>query len=253
VRSTATAISGRGCLLARRLVEAGRGPSSKCKAAAGTTHDDVFNRVSKLASDVDPGMAALVSDLKERGQLDRTLVVWMASSAAPQKSIRAPAATNWPSVFNVAIAGGGIRGGQVIGTSAADGTRVQDRPVTNPRPLLYGLQVAQGQPANRIDQPAGRPLKIRRWRQTGRRAVRLTLRRFPLNDPTKSLAASYYRASRAPLGSASFSRRTALEIAELKAGVMVSFSRQAARAARGRFKKGARLPRPWVLMLSARR
>jgi hypothetical protein len=150
---------GRGCLLARRLVEAGV-TFVEVQSRGWDTHDDVFNRVSKLASDVDPGMAALVSDLKERGQLDRTLVVWMGEFGRTPKINPRTGRDHWPSVFNVAIAGGGIRGGQVIGTSAADGTRVQDRPVTIPDLFCTVCKSLKVNPRIESISPLGRPLKI---------------------------------------------------------------------------------------------
>src|SRR5690606_19865384 len=67
---------GRGCLLARRLVEAGV-TFVEVQSRGWDTHDDNFNRVSALSAQVDPALAALISDLKERGRLDRTLIVWM--------------------------------------------------------------------------------------------------------------------------------------------------------------------------------
>jgi len=150
---------GRGCLLARRLVEAGV-TFVEVQSRGWDTHDDVFNRVSKLASDVDPGMAALVSDLKDRGRLDRTLVVWMGEFGRTPKINPRTGRDHWPRVFNVAIAGGGIRGGQVIGSSSADGTMVQQRPVTIPDLFCSVCKSLQVNPRIESISPLGRPLKI---------------------------------------------------------------------------------------------
>ena len=124
------------------------------------THDDVFNRVNKLASDVDPGFSALVSDLKERGRLDRTLVVWMGEFGRTPKVNPRGGRDHWPSSFNVAIAGGGVRGGQVIGASAADGTGVKDRPVTIPDLFCSVCKSLDVNPRIESISPLGRPLKI---------------------------------------------------------------------------------------------
>ena len=67
---------GQGCLLARRLVEQGV-TFVEVESPGWDTHDDNFNRVKKLAQGVDPAFATLVADLKERGLLEKTLVVWM--------------------------------------------------------------------------------------------------------------------------------------------------------------------------------
>ena len=150
---------GRGCLLARRLVEAGV-TFVEVQSRGWDTHDDVFNRVNKLSSDVDPGLASLVADLKERGRLDRTLVVWMGEFGRTPKINPRGGRDHWPSLFNVAIAGGGVRGGQVIGASAADGTHVQDRPVTVPDLFCSICKSLNVNPRIESISPLGRPLKI---------------------------------------------------------------------------------------------
>ena len=150
---------GRGCLLARRLVEAGV-TFVEVQSRGWDTHDDVFNRVAKLSSDVDPGMAALISDLKERGRLDRTLIVWMGEFGRTPKINPRSGRDHWPRVFNAAIAGGGIRGGQVIGSSSADGNGVQERPVTIPDLFCSVCKSLNINPRTETISPLGRPLKI---------------------------------------------------------------------------------------------
>jgi len=84
---------GQSCLLARRLVEAG----VRCISInynGWDTHTDNFNSLKKsLLPPLDTGYAALLADLKQRGLLDTTLVVWMASSAARPKSTAPPEGT----------------------------------------------------------------------------------------------------------------------------------------------------------------
>ena len=85
---------------------------------------------------------------------------------------------HFPRVFNVALAGGGVKGGQVIGASNPDGTEVKDRPVERPRPAGLDLPFAQGRP-DQGGHDAGRPAdQGRRRRQAGPGAVRLA--RFAL-------------------------------------------------------------------------
>ena len=67
---------GQGCLLARRLVETGV-TFVEVESDGWDTHQDNFERVKNLAGPTDQGFAALVADLKERGMLDKTLVIWM--------------------------------------------------------------------------------------------------------------------------------------------------------------------------------
>jgi hypothetical protein len=150
---------GRGCLLARRLVESGV-TFVEVQSKGWDTHDNLYDRVGKLANDVDPGFAALVSDLKERGRLDRTLIVWMGEFGRTPKINPRGGRDHWPSNFNVAIAGGGVRGGQIIGSSAADGTHVQDRPVTIPDLFCSVCKSLNVNPRIESISPLGRPLKI---------------------------------------------------------------------------------------------
>jgi hypothetical protein len=131
---------GQGCLLARRLIEHGvtfvEVASHHPDASAGwDTHIDNFAVTSKLVSWVDPGYATLISDLKERGMLDKTLIIWMGEFGRTPK-INNRGATggrdHYPAAFNVALAGGGIKGGQVIGSTDKNGVEVAERAVTVP-------------------------------------------------------------------------------------------------------------------------
>ncbi len=105
---------GRGCLLARRLVEAGV-TYVEVRLGPWDTHRDNFTAVSQLATAADPGFAALVADLKQRGMLERTLVVWMGEFGRTPRINPNTGRDHYPRVFSAAMAGGGIRGGQVIG------------------------------------------------------------------------------------------------------------------------------------------
>jgi hypothetical protein len=120
-------------LLARRLVE--HGVTTVFVAKGGwDTHGDNTNSCKKLSAIVDPALAALLSDLKDRGRLDRTLVLWMGEfgrtpdyqGGSPGKEGR----DHYPRAYSVALAGCGIKGGQVIGATTPDGKEVKDRPVT---------------------------------------------------------------------------------------------------------------------------
>ena len=118
-----------GCLLARRLVESG---VACVEVSAGNwdTHQDNFQRTSDLAKQVDQPMAQLITDLKQRGMLDTTLVVWMGEFGRTPRINPRGGRDHYPKAFNAAIAGGGIRGGQVIGATDAGGNAVSDRPIS---------------------------------------------------------------------------------------------------------------------------
>ena len=120
---------GAGCLLARRLVEAGV-TFVEVNVEGWDTHEDNFNRTADRTAMIDQPMAQLITDLRERGMLERTLVLWMGEfGRTPQINARA-GRDHYPRAFNVALAGGGIRGGQVVGETDAGGVEVIERPVT---------------------------------------------------------------------------------------------------------------------------
>src|SRR5207253_10866847 len=95
---------GQGCLLARRLVESGV-TFVEVESNGWDTHQDNFSRVKSLAEGVDPGLAALVGDLKERGMLDRTLVIWMGEFGRTPRVNPNTGRDHYPRAFNVALAG----------------------------------------------------------------------------------------------------------------------------------------------------
>jgi hypothetical protein len=150
---------GRGCLLARRLVEAGV-TFVEVRMGNWDTHRDNFTTVTQLASQTDPGLAALVADLKQRDMLERTLVVWTGEFGRTPRINPNTGRDHYPRVFNAAIAGGGIRGGQVIGASTADGTQVKDDAVTVPDLFSTICKSLKVDPHKENLSPIGRPLKI---------------------------------------------------------------------------------------------
>ena len=111
---------GQSHLLARRLVESGtrfvttvNGPS-----ITWDTHKDNFNGLSKrLVPPMEQAYTALLDDLEERGLLDTTLVVWMGEFGRTPKINADAGRDHWPGCYSVLLAGGGVRGGQVIGAS----------------------------------------------------------------------------------------------------------------------------------------
>ena len=123
--ATATAATpfGQGCLLARRLVEAGVTFVEVALQRLGHAPGQLQPRQDAERAGR-PGFAALVADLKERGLLDRTLVIWMGEFGRTPHINPNTGRDHFPRAFNVALAGGGIKGGQVIGATSADGTDV---------------------------------------------------------------------------------------------------------------------------------
>jgi hypothetical protein len=122
---------GQGCLLARRLVEKGV-PFIEVSLANWDTHNNNFEQVKNLCGTLDAAWSALMEDLKDRGLLDSTTIVWMGEfgrtpKIAKERTGRDHFAVAWSTV----LAGGGIKGGQAIGKTSKDGMEVTDRPTSS--------------------------------------------------------------------------------------------------------------------------
>ncbi|MCB1089861.1 MAG: DUF1501 domain-containing protein, partial [Verrucomicrobiae bacterium] len=150
---------GQGCLLARRLVEAGV-TYVHVKSEGWDTHADNFNLVKKQAGDVGTGFSTLIADLKDRGMLDKTLVVWMGEFGRTPRINGKAGRDHHPLSFNVALAGGGVQGGRVVGSTTATGSEVAERPVTVPDLFCTFYQALGIDPRKENTSPLGRPLSL---------------------------------------------------------------------------------------------
>lgn len=110
---------GRNCLLARRLVERGvrfiqlySGTGSKWDS-----HDNIEKKHSSLCYSMDQPVSALLQDLKQRGLLDETLVVWGGEFGRTPMSEKGDGRDHNPTGFSIWMAGGGVQGGQTIGAT----------------------------------------------------------------------------------------------------------------------------------------
>lgn len=124
-------IGGQSILLARRLTEAGVPIVQVCCAAGDLngasgdmwdTHGDNFNRLKKRLLPVfDRGTSALLQDLSDRGTLEETLVLVLTDFGRTPRINAGAGRDHYPNVYSIAMAGGGIQGGQVYGSSDSKG------------------------------------------------------------------------------------------------------------------------------------
>ena len=151
---------GQGCLLARRLVERGV-PFVEVTLEGWDTHGDNFNQVKRLSQTLDPAWATLMEDLRDKGLLDTTLIVWMGEfGRTPRIAKDRNGRDHFPNAWTTVLAGGGIKGGQVVGKTGADGMAVEQRPVSVADFLAtaclgLGLDPEKQNPSN-----VGRPIRI---------------------------------------------------------------------------------------------
>lgn len=120
---------GNACLLARRLVEEGV-TFIEIPMNGWDTHRDNTGRIKTLCGQLDKPMAALITDLKQRGLLDTTLVVWMGDFGRTPTLGKQGGRDHFPRAWTTMLAGGGIKAGQTIGKTNAQGTDVTDRPIS---------------------------------------------------------------------------------------------------------------------------
>jgi hypothetical protein len=167
---------GQGCLLARRLVERGvpfvEVSLSGVPGAPGLgwdTHANNFDAVKSLSAVLDPAWATLMDDLRERGLLETTMIVWMGEFGRTPKINPSKGRDHWANSWSTVLAGGGIKGGQVIGKTSDDGMEVKERPVSVPDLLAtvtqgLGLDIRKQNPSNvgrpiRLVEPSAQPIK----------------------------------------------------------------------------------------------
>jgi hypothetical protein len=120
---------GRGCLLARKLVEAGV-PFVEVGQDNYDSHADNFVCHKANFQVLDPAWSALLQDLHERGLLQDTLVVWMGEVGRTPYINNRAGRDHYIHGWTVVLAGGGIKGGQVYGATDQDGKDVKDNPVS---------------------------------------------------------------------------------------------------------------------------
>jgi len=152
-------VFGQGCLLARRLVERGV-PFVEVTLDGWDTHAQNFDAVKALANILDPAWSTLMADLADRGLLDTTTIVWMGEFGRTPKINPQKGRDHFPDAFSAVLAGGGIKGGQVVGTTSKDGTKVQERPTGVPDLLAtvchgLGIDPSKQNPSN-----VNRPIRI---------------------------------------------------------------------------------------------
>lgn len=158
---------GQGCLLARRLVEAGvafvevslNSPDG-LGGAGWDTHADNFSAVGSLCDVLDPAWATLITDLQQRGLLQHTLIVWMGEFGRTPKINENTGRDHWPGGWSTVLGGAGIRGGQAYGQTSADGMEVVEQPLTVPNLMATICSALQLDPASTNQSPIGRPIPL---------------------------------------------------------------------------------------------
>ncbi len=150
---------GQGCLMARRLVEAGV-KFVEVSLDGWDTHQNNFERTKELLDWVDPAYAMLLKDLSERDLLDETLVLWLGEFGRTPRINENDGRDHHTNGWSAVVAGGGVRGGQVVGSTNEDGSQVVSGAVGVPD-LFASLCFALGIDGDEENYSrSGRPIRV---------------------------------------------------------------------------------------------
>jgi hypothetical protein len=152
---------GRGCLLARRLVEAGV-TCVEVDLGGWDLHNGVFPaQKTRLLPMLDKGMGTLVRDLVDRGMWKNTVLLWMGEFGRTPRINQNAGRDHWARCWSVVVGGGAIQGGRVFGATNRDGTAVEGPDTANVGDLFATVYKALGlDPATQIRDNLGRPIPL---------------------------------------------------------------------------------------------
>lgn len=148
---------GRGCLMARRLIDAGV-PFVEVSLGGWDTHEDNFDRVASLSALLDRGMSALIDDLRASGRWAHTSVVCLGDFGRTPVINARGGRDHYPAAASALLGGGGLASGRVVGATDPDGHAVIERPVRIPDLFHTFAHVLRVDPAETHVTPQGRPV-----------------------------------------------------------------------------------------------
>ena len=151
---------GRGCLMARRLVETGV-PFVEVDLGGWDNHQGIFPTLqdTKLP-ELDQAMSALLEDLAARSMLQDTVVIWMGEFSRTPRINGNAGRDHWARSWSVVVGGGKVNGGQVVGATNSDGTAVETDPYTSQDLMASVCHALDISLETRFTANNGRPMKI---------------------------------------------------------------------------------------------
>jgi hypothetical protein len=151
---------GRGCLMARRLVEIGV-PFIEVDLGGWDNHEGIFNTLqNQKLPELDKSMSALISDLEERGLLDSTAIVWMGEFGRTPNINSNTGRDHWARSWSVVVGGAGFKRGIVVGETSDDGKDVNSDPYTSQDLMASVLKSVDISLETTFMAKNGRPMKI---------------------------------------------------------------------------------------------
>lgn len=154
---------GQSCLMARRLVEHGV-PYVTINYKGWDTHKQHFETMRRKLPEMDAGMTTLLQDLSDRGLLETTIIWWSGEfGRGPKVQWKPPwngGRSHYGKCFSAVVAGGGFKGGHIVGASNENGTEVAGRPVY-PQDLIGSMYALLGiDPDGPLPNPRGLDVKL---------------------------------------------------------------------------------------------
>lgn len=152
---------GRSLVMARRLVETGV-PFVEVDFGGWDLHADVFNTLkNQRLPQLDAGIAGLTQDLKDRGMLDDTVLVWMGEFGRTPRINGDTGRDHWAKSWSVMIGGGGLKGGVAVGETNKDGDDIASGQTYQPGDIWATAAQALGIPLDTVHtSKRGRPMKL---------------------------------------------------------------------------------------------
>lgn len=151
---------GRGCLMARRLVEMGV-PFIEVDLGGWDNHTDIFNTLSeRKLPELDQSMSALIEDLNARGLLDTTAIVWMGEFSRTPNINGNGGRDHWAKSWSTVVGGAGFKKGIVVGETSSDGREVVSDIYTSEDLMASVLKSVDISLETVFTAKNGRPMKI---------------------------------------------------------------------------------------------
>jgi uncharacterized protein (DUF1501 family) len=151
---------GRGCLMARRLVEQGV-PFVEVDLGGWDTHANNFTALqNQKLPELDKAMSALVEDLAERGLLQDTAIIWMGEFGRTPRINGTTGRDHWARSWSVVVGGAGMKGGIAVGKTSADGTNVETEPYSSQDVMASVCKALGISLETTFTSRNGRPMKI---------------------------------------------------------------------------------------------
>ncbi len=150
---------GRGCMLARRLVESGV-PFVEVNMGGWDLHQNCFTTLDNKLPEMDKAMSALMEDLYQRGMLDDTVVIWMGEFGRTPRINGNAGRDHYARAWSAVVGGGPIKGGLAIGETSADGSRVVSQPYSSEDLMATVCQALDISLQTTFTSNNGRPMKI---------------------------------------------------------------------------------------------